>query len=130
MLEGMFSGNYKDIALLILRLALAIIMIVHGWQKIKNLPQAREQFSNMMVPMPLVTSFYAALVEFFGGFMLFVGFYSGWVAFAFAVDILGTMIFVTFKQGFMNGWERDFVLFIMALTILLGGPGAWAVILY
>lgn len=128
MLEGVFSGDYQGVALFLLRLVCGIIFIAHGWPKIKNLAQTRQMFSQMMIPAPALTSLYAALAEFFGGILLILGLYTGWASLALAVNMLGAMLFLKFKKGFMNGWEFDLALFIMAVTILLAGPGEWVLL--
>ena len=124
MFDGLISGNYFDIALLILRVGLGIIFIAHGFSKIRNLANTREQFLQMGVPAPLITSSYAAFIEFFGGILLVLGFYSQWASLGIAIDMLGAMLFVKFKSPFIGGWELDVALFIMATAVFLLGPGA------
>ncbi|MBI3335745.1 MAG: DoxX family protein [Candidatus Portnoybacteria bacterium] len=125
MLEGIITGDYQQLALFLLRVVLGITFIAHGWPKITNLTGTREGFSQMGVPVPGLTSLYAALAEFIGGILVVLGFYSGWAALALAVNMLRAMLFVKWKQPFKGGWELDLALFIMAVTILLAGPGAY-----
>lgn len=125
-LGGLFFGDYQGLALFILRLALGIIFVAHGWPKISNLTKTKEMFSQMMVPLPAFSASYAALAEFFGGLLLIVGFYTGWASLALAINMLGAMLSVKWKQPFKGGWELDLALFIMAVTILLAGPGSYS----
>ncbi len=115
--------NYQDLGIFFLRVSLAIIFISHGWPKIRHLKKTREMFSAMLVPVPFITSLYSAIVEFFGGIFLLLGFYVQVVSFAMAINMLGAMMFVTFKKGFIGGWELDFALFTIAVAIFLSGPG-------
>lgn len=124
-LEGIITGDYQQLALFLLRVVLGITFIAHGWPKIKDLSATSQGFSQMGIPMPGLTSLYAALAEFVGGILVVLGFYSGWAALALAVNMLGAMIFVKWKQPFKGGWEFDLVLFIMAVAVLLAGPGAY-----
>lgn len=130
MLEGVFIGDYQGLALFLLRVALGIVFIVHGLPKIKNLAGTRKGFEQMGVPAPALTSLFAALAEFVGGILLVVGIYTGWASLALAINILGAMLFVKWKQPFVAGWEFDLVLFIMAITLLLAGAGSYTLASY
>jgi len=127
---GPFFLTYPDIALLLLRIALGVIFLVHGWTKIRNLAKTRQAFTSMMVPVPLISSIYAAFVEFFGGLFLFTGLYTGWVLLALVIDMFGAMLFVDFKKGFSGGWEFNLALVAMASALLLMGPGSFTVMQY
>ncbi len=117
--------NYQDLGIFFLRISLAIIFIFHGWPKISHLKKTRETFLAMLVPVPFITSLYSAIVEFFGGVFLLLGFYPQVVSLGLAIDMLGAMMFVTFRKGFVGGWEFDFALFVMSVTIFLSGPGSF-----
>lgn len=123
MIEGIINGNYQGTALFLLRMVLGITFMIHGFPKIANLARSRRQFASMGVPLPLLTSLYAAIAESLGGILMIAGFYSGWAAAALIIDMLGAMLFVTWREPFREGWELNLLLLTMAITILLAGPG-------
>lgn len=125
MSTGPFLSTYSDIALFILRLTLGAICFVHGWPKIRDIAATKEAFTKMFVPLPLVSTLYAAFVEFFGGIFLILGLYTGWVALGIIIDMFGAMLFVDFKKAFLGGWELNLALLGLATTLFLAGPGAY-----
>jgi putative oxidoreductase len=119
-----------DLALLILRVVLGIIMIYHGWPKVTNLAGAIEGMTGMGVPAPALAAIYTAVVEFVGGLLLLVGAFTDIVGLLFAIDMLGAIIFVHAKNGFSvarGGIEWPLLLIAAALAIALAGPGRYAV---
>lgn len=121
-------ASYQDIALFVLRVVVGVIFIAHGWPKITQLAKTRDSFASMMVPVPALSSLYAAFVEFFGGILLLLGLYTGWAALALAIDMLGSMTFVQFRRSFIGGWELDLLLLASCVAILLSGAGGYALI--
>jgi putative oxidoreductase len=119
-----------DLALLILRVVLGIIMIYHGWPKLTNLGGTIEGFSGMGIPAPAVAAIFATLVEVVGGFLVLVGAFADIAGLMFAIDMLGAITFVHAKNGFSaseGGVEFPLALLAMALAIALAGPGRYAV---
>jgi putative oxidoreductase len=119
-----------DLALLILRVVLGIIMIYHGWPKLTNLGGTIEGFSGMGIPAPAVAAIFATLVEVVGGILVLVGAFADIAGLMFAIDMLGAITFVHAKNGFSaseGGVEFPLALLAMALAIALAGPGRYAV---
>lgn len=123
MLEGVLSGDYQGLALFLLRVVLGVTFIVHGFPKVANLARTRKKFASMDVPVPALTSLYAAVTESLGGILMILGFYSGWAAIALIVDMVGAMLFVQWREPFKGGWEINLLLLVMAVAVLLAGPG-------
>ncbi len=131
----LFPGlaDYGEWGLLVLRVAVGIIFVVHGWPKITG----GRQMAEMMTGGPNATATAVftiqGLVEALGGIALAVGFLTQLVALAFAVIMIGA-IFVKISQmhvGFQaqqtTGWEFDFVLLAASILLLFIGPGSLAV---
>jgi putative oxidoreductase len=119
-----------DLALLILRVVLGIIMIYHGWPKLTNLGGTIEGFSGMGIPAPAIAAIFATLVEVVGGLLVLVGAFADIAGLMFAIDMLGAITFVHAKNGFSaseGGVEFPLALLAMALAIALAGPGRYAV---
>lgn len=122
-----------DVGLFVLRLALGIIFIAHGGQKLfgwfggQGLEPTVAGFARMGVPAPL--AYLTAFTEFFGGIAVLIGLLSRLGALGIACVMLGAIVLVHAKNGFfMNspggaGIEFTLALFSMALAILIAGPG-------
>lgn len=119
-----------DLALLVLRVVLGIIMIYHGWPKLTNLGGTIEGFSGMGIPLPALAAIFATVAEVFGGLLILVGAFTDIAGLLFAIDMLGAITFVHAKNGFAvsdGGVEWPLALLAMALAIALAGPGRYAV---
>ena len=118
-----------DLALLILRVVLGIIMIYHGWPKLTNLGGTIEGMSGMGVPAPALAAVFAMVAEFFGGLLMLAGAFTDIAGLLFAIDMLGAITFVHAKNGFAvneGGVEWPLALLAMALALALAGPGRYA----
>ena len=119
-----------DLALLILRVVLGIIMIYHGWPKLTNLGGTIEGFTGMGIPLPALSAFFSMVSEFFGGLLLLVGAFTDIAGLLVAIDMAGAILFVHAKNGFSvseGGFEWPLALLAMGLAIALAGPGRYAV---
>ena len=124
----------RDVALLVLRLALGTIMFAHGAQKMLGWyggpgPQGFVGFMGQM-GIPAALAWLAIIVEFFGGIAVILGVLARLAALGFAVNMLVAMAMVHWKNGFFagdGGIEFTFMLFAAALAIAIAGPGRYAV---
>jgi putative oxidoreductase len=119
-----------DLALLILRVVLGIIMIYHGWPKVTNLGGTIEGMAGMGVPAPAVAAIFATVAEVVGGLLMVLGAFTDIAGLMFAIDMLGAITFVHAKNGFSvakGGMEWPLLLVAAALAIALAGPGRYAV---
>lgn len=119
-----------DLALLILRVVLGIIMIFHGWSKLTDLGGTIEGFTGMGIPLPALAAFFAMVAEFFGGLLLLAGAFADIAGLLVAIDMLGAIIFIHARNGFAvseGGIEWPLALLAMALAIAFAGPGRYAV---
>lgn len=110
-----------------IRLTLAIIFIIHGFPKLFTARVPTAQFFEQVGIKP--AKFWALAVgstEFFGGIFLFLGIFTQAAASLIALVMLGAIVLVKRKQGFVNGWEFDLALLVMALSLLALGPGAFS----
>jgi len=122
----------RDWALLILRVALGITLVVHGYPKLFDAgPAVFARYLRIQhIPAPLLSAWFMALVEFVGGLMLVAGFQVTWAGWAAAVERVFIAWFfkiarhVDFVAARGVGWEFDFALLAMAVAVALLGPGA------
>ncbi len=117
----------QDIALLIGRIALGIVLIAHGWQKLFTfgISGAAASFEKMGVPLPTISASFAGIVELLGGVLLIIGLVVPLVGLLVAIDMIGALIFVHAPNGiFVSDGGFELVLVIGALGLLFAGLGA------
>jgi putative oxidoreductase len=118
-----------DVALLLLRLALAAILLYHGLPKVMNFGATVGGFQSMHIPAPTLTAVYALIAEVIGGILILLGVAVDLAGLLVAVDMLGAIFAVHWANGFdftKGGWEHPFTVLVMALAIALAGPGEYA----
>jgi putative oxidoreductase len=119
-----------DVALLVLRVVLGIIMLAHGWPKLANLGGTIEGFTGMGVPVPALAAIWATVAEVAGGLLMLLGVLTDIAGLLFAVDMVGAITFAHAKNGFSvsnGGIEFTLALLAMALAVALAGPGRFSV---
>ena len=119
----------QDIALLLGRIALGIVLIAHGWQKLFTfgLSGVAASFDQMDVPLATASATFAAVVELVGGILLIAGLLVPLVGLLVAVDMAGALLFVHARNGvFVDAGGFELVMVIGALGVLYAGLGAGA----
>jgi putative oxidoreductase len=116
---------------LVLRLALAVIFIGHGAQKVLGSfsGPGLAKFTSVPAPFPFMRPPWAwmgaaAFAEFIGGALLLLGFLTRVGAFLIACTMLAAIIGVHWPTFFgANGLEYPLSLFAMCLALLISGGG-------
>ena len=128
------AGSGVDTGLLCLRLALGLVFMVHGSQLVFGAfgGPGLAGFAKMLGPI----GYLVAIGQFFGGLGIVVGLLSRFSAAALIVIMLGAIVKVHLPNGFFMNWygkqagegyEYHLLVIGMCLTILLAGPGRFAV---
>lgn len=131
-----FLFVFSDWGLLILRVALGLIMVAHGWPKLKNLKGTAEGFKAMGFKPPRFWGTVVAIVEFFGGLVLILGLFTQFFAFLILIQFMVAILRVKGRQGFVGGYEFDLLILVAAFALMILGAGtisldtAWGTILY
>ncbi len=118
---------YGDWVLALLRIILGILLLLHGWPKLKDLKTTSTNFTAMgFIPGgfwgPLV-----ALAEFFGGLAIILGVWTEFAAAIIAIQFLVITIWkIIRRQPFVGGLEYDLLILGVALLILAQGAGAFS----
>ena len=122
------SARQLSLGLAALRLAVAMVFINHGRQKlfVYGFSGVTGAFTQMGVPFPGVTGPFIGLLEFFGGIALLIGFLTRLVALGLVFDMLGAILLVQLKRGF-SGYELEFLLLGSSLALALAGAGRLSV---
>ena len=119
--------QYTAFGPLFLRLGLAAVFIVHGYPKVKNFGGTVRWLESLGFRPGIFWATVVVGTEFFGGLFLIVGFLVQPVATLLVIDMLVAIWKVDYARGFKGGWELPFVLIVMALALLVLGPGAYSI---
>ncbi len=122
------SDRQLSLALAALRITVATIFMRHGAQKLFTYGFAgvAGAFTQMGVPFPGVTGPFIALLEFFGGIALVIGFLTRLIALGLVFDMLVAILLVQLKRGF-SGYELEFTLLGASVALALAGAGRFSV---
>jgi putative oxidoreductase len=132
-------GTYASWSHLIVRVALGLIFFAHGAQKVfgwfggQGLSGTITYFQRQLgIPPPATVL--AALIECLGGLAVLAGFLTRPAALGLIVVMLVAVAKVHWKNGFFlqapgkgPGYEYNLALIAMALSLLVGGAGAFSI---
>jgi putative oxidoreductase len=124
-----FVPYNNDLALLILRLALAAVLLYHGIPKLMNFGATVTAFQGMGLPAPSVTAAFAVITEVVGGLLILLGIAVDLAGILVILEMLGAIFLVHWPNGFdftKGGWEHPFTVLVMALALALAGAGRHA----
>ena len=122
----MFSNAKHSLGFVILRLIVGIVFLAHGWQKVFvfGLHGVTGMFTHMGVPAPSISAPLIMLIEFLGGIALILGVGTRIAALLLAMDMLGAILLVHWKNGFFAPGGVEFPLTLLAATACLALVGA------
>ena len=135
-----FLRTDNDVAALLMRLALGVVFVAHGAQKVLGwwggfgAGATIQGFSKMGMP-PVLTILVMA-AEFGGGLLLIIGFLTRLAAFGIGCVMLGAIVLVHSKVGFFMNWmgnqkgegfEYHLLALGLAIALLIKGGGALSV---
>jgi putative oxidoreductase len=131
----MQKGVNPELGLAILRVVLGVIFISHGSLKLfGGMEGTTAFFGSLGMPLPLVAAWLIALLEFFGGIALILGFLVTPISLLLAAQILLGIILVHSRNGWYvvgpqanNGVEFSVLLGAALLMLVFGGPGLAAI---
>ncbi len=117
-----------EIAATAARIALGALFLLHGLPKIRNVKAPMGWVRSTGFPGGAAFAVAFTLLEFFGGLALIAGFLTQIVAILIVLEMVATSIFTKRKLGkkFMGGYELDVVYLVLAVTVVLLGPGPWS----
>jgi putative oxidoreductase len=121
--------RWTNLALGILRVVAALVFMQHGSQKLFHYPPAGGP--GPVAPLVLMSQTgLAGVLEFFGGFMLLIGFLTRPVAFILSGEMAVAYFQVHAPRGFLpivNRGELPVVLCFLFLYFAFVGGGSWSV---
>jgi len=112
----------------LVRLILGVVLIYHGWPKIKDLAGTTKGFAKMGFAAPGLFAFLVASIEFFGGLAILLGVFVEIAAVLVGFQFLTlTIMEMKEKKEFMSYQSP---LLIVALSLILLNFGGGLYILY
>lgn len=140
MLKKMFATR-NDVALTVLRLALAVVVLPHGAQKVLGVFggagfNGTMQFFTETMGIPYLLGLMAVLAESLGSLGLLFGFMTRLSAFGVGVTMVVAALMVHVQNGFFMNWfgtqagegyEYHILAAGMAAALVIAGGGRWSV---
>jgi len=126
----------ERLAVLILRLFLGFAFMMHGSQKLLGafggggVAGVAAMLSKLGVEPSHILAWVLSITEFVGGVCVFLGFLTRFWAAGLVIDMAVAVFMVHLANGFFaskNGFELPLAFGVMALVILLTGPGSLSV---
>jgi putative oxidoreductase len=123
------NARHIDPALLVLRVAVALVFIAHGCLKLFVMGHdgVAGFFGTLGIPLPGVTAWAVALLEFGGGLALALGLFTRVLGALFVAEMLGAIGYAVFPKGFVGGYELEFLLASASLALALAGGGGYSI---
>jgi len=136
-MKNLFATNPNNWTALIARLALAIVIIPHGAQKLFGWFggygfQGTMGFLTGQTGLPYFIALLVILIESIGAFFVFIGFATRIAAFGILANFVGVLLKIHLANGFFMNWAGTqkgegieyFVLLIgLAIILLITGGG-------
>lgn len=127
----MIKTDTAPYAVLLLRVTMGVLFLAHVALKIFVFTPAGFVHYFDGLGLPAVLAYAVMALEVIGGFALVLGIYAPLVALPLAVEMLGTIVFVHGKNGWMfmskgGGWEFPALWTVGLIALYLLGDGAWA----
>lgn len=122
----------RDIALLLTRILIGVVMFAHGYQKmmINGIGRTTEGFEHLSIPLAIVSASFATVVEFAGSVLLILGALTPVMCGLQLVIMIGAAVFVHGANGIFvanGGWELVGVIGAGLLAIGAVGPGRFSI---
>ena len=119
-------SKYNSVALLLLRLGVAVVFIYHGWGKVTGIEGVQEFFGNVGIPLAGIMAWVVALTEFVGGIMVLAGFKIRIPSILLAIVMVVAILTVKISAGF-EAARIDILLLMMTLSLSILGSGSYSV---
>lgn len=124
------SGWFRNenVGLLLLRLAVAVPFIYHGYGKLADHEVYVQAFTGMGIFAPAFMAWVVGLVEFVGGIAILLGIFVRTAGVLLAVVMVVAIATVHAKNGYSlmtGGYEYTLTLLLAALAVAFTGAGAY-----
>lgn len=116
-----------DLALLLLRVALAAVFVPYGYAKWAG---GMDRFVGLLLatgfPFPDALARLVAALELAGGLAVLLGVWTRLVAALLAVEMAVAIVRVLWPRGYLGGFAFETVLLLCAAALVAAGGGRWS----
>jgi putative oxidoreductase len=130
-LKGLKSMKNTDLGLLMIRVALGIVFVMHGWQKATEFGVSglAGSLASLGIPFPGVNAVLLIATELGGGLAMLAGAFARVAGVLLAFAMIVATVTVHLANGFFlpNGYEFTLTLMLASLAITAAGAGAYSV---
>lgn len=125
------SSMATDRGLLLLRIALGVVFVMHGWQKLAVIGHAGVTgfMTQLGIPFPALSAYMVTGVEFVGGLALLLGAFTRAAAFLIVGNMAVAILTAHLGKGFFlpAGYEFALTLMLVSAAVMFMGAGAYSV---
>jgi putative oxidoreductase len=124
----------SDLGLLVLRLAVGVVFIAHGWGDASQDGGAGANVANYRdagIPLPELSAWFGAYLQLLGGIVVLFGALTRLISAGFAVVMAGALVFVHAGEPLVlaqdgSGSGFAFIMFTASLALLGTGAGRFS----
>lgn len=117
----------SDWAILLMRLALGLIFIAHGWKKVKGFPGTVKWLKSEGFKPATFWAFLLSTAEFGGGILILVGLFTQIAALVLTINMMVAFVYnYRKKASFFGKLELDIILIAALLLIATLGDGFYS----
>jgi putative oxidoreductase len=124
---------YVQYIVLVTRVWFEVNMMIHGYPMLRNMKQTADQ-TKQALGIPTQATYIAAILEFFGGFLLIIGLIVPIVALFFAIFMIAIVIMkktkmkaVYIAQSSNPSYEITITYLILSIILIVLGAGALSI---
>ena len=113
----------RSFGLLLIRVALGLVFVMHGWQKIYNI----QMVGGMMVAfgLPFWVGIFIAYLEVFGGICIILGAATRFFGLVFGIEMLVAIYLTGMGTGY-HAHELEIILALLSFGIAFTGSGLYS----
>lgn len=116
-------GVYDSVVLLVARVLLGVVLVAHGWPKIKGFKGTAGWLDSVGLRPGVLFAGIAVFIEFVGGLMLIFGLFTQLIAALVVLQFLVIIFKINFKKGLAGGYELDLMILALGLVLFALGGG-------
>lgn len=116
-----------DWAAVPLRLGMGIILLVAGYQKLMAMDNTIAYFAKLGFPVPVVTGWFIALLECFGGAALILGLFVSYLGLIYTIEFIVAAFLVKLPGVGYAQSRLDIMILAAAAALFFLGAGPWSI---
>lgn len=131
-MNGPLPAPARDVALLLARLLIGVVMFAHGYQKmiINGIGRTTDGFETLSIPLAIISASFVTVVEFVGSLLLILGALTPLMSGLILFIMVGAGVFVHIPKGIFvsqGGWELVGVIAAGVIALAATGPGRYSI---